>query len=250
MINNQLQDQICLVTGASRGIGKAIAHTLGQAGGIVVGTATSDSGAEAISASFADSGVRGCGLKLNVTDSDSVDSVVKSVTEQFSAPTILVNNAGITRDNLLLRMKEDEWDDVIDTNLKSVYRMSRACLRGMTKARTGRIINIASVVGSTGNPGQSNYASAKAGLIGFSKSLAQEVASRNITVNAVAPGLIQTDMTDVLNEQQKQTMLERIPLGRLGLPEDIAAAVIYLASPMGSYVTGTTIHVNGGMYMP
>jgi 3-oxoacyl-[acyl-carrier protein] reductase len=188
-------------------------------------------------------------MALNVTDNDAVDTVVKSIAEQFGPPTVLVNNAGITRDNLLLRMKEDEWDAVIDTNLKSVFRMSKACLRGMTKARYGRIINIASVVGSTGNPGQSNYASAKAGLMGFSKSMAQEVASRNITVNVVAPGFIQTDMTDGLSEQQKDTLLERIPLGRLGQPEDIASAVMYLASPMADYVTGTTIHVNGGMFM-
>jgi len=244
-----LKDQVCLVTGASRGIGKAVAMSLGAQGGIVVGTATTDQGSDAISVYLKEAGIAGRGMALNVTDNDAVDTVVKSIAEQFGPPTVLVNNAGITRDNLLLRMKEDEWDAVIDTNLKSVFRMSKACLRGMTKARYGRIINIASVVGSTGNPGQSNYASAKAGLMGFSKSMAQEVASRNITVNVVAPGFIQTDMTDGLSEQQKDTLLERIPLGRLGQPEDIASAVMYLASPMADYVTGTTIHVNGGMFM-
>jgi len=248
-MNTQLKDQICLVTGASRGIGKAVALALGAEGGIVIGTATTDAGAESISEYLKQAGIEGRGMALNVTDNSSVEAVVKSIGEQYGAPAVLVNNAGITRDNLLLRMKEDEWDAVIDTNLKSVYRMSKACLRGMTKARHGRIINIASVVGSTGNPGQSNYASAKAGLLGFSKSLAQEVASRNITVNVVAPGFIQTDMTDALSEQQKETMMERIPLGRLGQPGDIASAVVYLASPMADYVTGTTIHVNGGMFM-
>ena len=223
----------------------------------VVGTATTDSGAQAITDYLGklrdlqgdNQGTSGCGMTLNVTDSESVSEFVKSVNAQFGTPMILVNNAGITRDNLFLRMKEEEWDAVLDTNLKSVFRMTKACLRGMTKARAGRIINIASVVGATGNAGQVNYASAKSGLLGFSKSLALEVASRNITVNVVAPGFIQTDMTDELTEQQKQSMMEKIPLGRLGQVRDIASTVMFLASPMADYITGTTIHVNGGMYM-
>ena len=249
-MNNLLKEQVCLVTGASRGIGKAIAMALGAQGATVIGTATSPPGAEAITGYLSAEKISGCGMTLNVTDPDSIEQLMKQITETYGAPSVLVNNAGITRDNLLLRMKEDEWDDVINTNLKSVFRMSKACLRAMTKARNGRIINIASVVGATGNPGQSNYASAKAGLVGFSKSLAQEVASRNITVNTVAPGFIETDMTNALTDQQKEVMQQRIPMGRLGQPNDIASAVVFLASDMASYVTGTTIHVNGGMFMP
>ncbi|MGB5705274.1 MAG: 3-oxoacyl-ACP reductase FabG [Arenicellales bacterium] len=245
----QLVNILCLVTGASRGIGKAVAIALRDQGATVIGTATSEAGAESISDYLQKDGHTGRGLVLNVTDNNSVESALKTINEENGAPMVLVNNAGITRDNLLLRMTEEDWDAVIDTNLKSVFRMSKACLRGMTKARTGRIINIASVVGATGNAGQANYASAKAGLVGFSKSLAQEVASRNITVNVVAPGFIQTDMTDSLSQQQKDLLLQKIPLGRLGLPEDIAAAVVFLASPSAEYITGTTMHVNGGMFM-
>ena len=248
-MNIELNDQICLVTGASRGIGKAIAVALGQSGATVIGTATTDNGANAISAYLKEAGINGQGMMLNVTDDESVASVIGDINSEYGAVSILVNNAGITRDNLLMRMKVDEWDDIMDTNLKSVFRLSKACLRGMTKARFGRIINISSVVGATGNAGQANYASAKAGLIGFTKSMAQEVASRNITVNAVAPGFIATDMTDVLEEQQKNALLEKIPLSRLGSPEDVAGCVLFLASSMGDYVTGTTIHVNGGMFM-
>jgi 3-oxoacyl-[acyl-carrier protein] reductase len=245
-----LNDQVCLVTGASRGIGRAIASALGAQNAIVVGTATSEGGADAISAYLESGGIRGRGMVLDVTDGESVDSLVRAVSGEFGSPAVLVNNAGITRDNLMLRMKEEEWDAVIDTNLKSAFRMTRACLRPMTRARAGRIINIASVVGATGNPGQANYCSAKAGLVGFSKSLAQEVASRNITVNVIAPGFIATDMTGSLTDEQKSTILQRVPMGRLGSPEDVAMAVVYLASPMASYVTGSTLHVNGGMYMP
>jgi len=248
-MNKLLEEKVCLVTGASRGIGKAIALALGNEGATVVGTATSSHGADAIGAYLEAASISGSGMQLNVTSTESVAEVVSAVAENFGPPTVLVNNAGITRDNLLMRMKEDEWDDVLDTNLKSAYRMSKACLRSMTKARDGRIINIASVVGATGNPGQANYSSSKAGLVGFSKSLAQEVASRNITVNVVAPGFIQTDMTDSLADTQKEQLLQKIPLGRLGQPEDIAKAVLFLASPMADYVTGTTVHVNGGMFM-
>ena len=244
-----LKDQVCLVTGASRGIGKAIATAIAGEGAVVFGTATTENGANSISEYLGAAGSAGRGLVLNVTDPDSIADVVAAVTEQASAPTVLVNNAGITRDNLLMRMKESEWDDIMETNLKSVFRVSKACLRGMTKARTGRIINIASVVGVTGNAGQSNYAAAKAGLIGFSKSLAQEVASRNITVNTVAPGFIETDMTGALSDAQKEGLLQHIPMGKMGSPEDIANAVVFLASNMGGYITGSTIHVNGGMHM-
>lgn len=246
---DHLESTVCLVTGASRGIGKAVALALGEQGAIVIGTATTDAGAGSITAYLQDNKVSGRGLVLNVTEGDSVENALKSINDQEGVPTVLVNNAGITRDNLLLRMSEQDWDAVIDTNLKSVFRMSKACLRGMTKARKGRIINIASVVGSTGNPGQANYASAKAGLVGFSKSLAQEVASRNITVNVVAPGFIQTDMTNALTDQQKDALMRNIPLGRLGQPQDIASAVVFLASPGAAYITGTTLHVNGGMFM-
>ncbi|MFT5112713.1 MAG: 3-oxoacyl-[acyl-carrier protein] reductase [Parasphingorhabdus sp.] len=245
----QLQKNICLVTGASRGIGKSIALALGNAGGTVFGTATSSSGAESISEYLAASNIEGAGLKLNVTDNESIDEVVKEITNRVGAPEILVNNAGIIRDNLLLRMKEDDWDAILDTNLKSIYRVVKACIRPMTKARFGRIINISSVVGSTGNAGQANYAAAKAGMIGFTKSLAIELAARNIHVNAVAPGFIATDMTEGLSDVQKDKLLGNIPVGRLGTPEDIAQSVLFLVSPAADYITGQTLHVNGGMYM-
>ena len=250
MSNNQsLVDEIVLVTGASRGIGKTIALALGAQGATVVGTATSDKGAEAISQYLSESAIKGQGMMLDVTQQDSVDLVVKEMTDAFGAPSILINNAGITRDNLLMRMKEDEWSDIINTNLTSVYRMSKACLRAMTKARKGRIISISSVVGVSGNAGQTNYAAAKAGLIGFTKSLAREIGARGITVNAVAPGFIDTDMTKALPEAQKEALLSAIPLKRLGHPEEIAAAVAFLASPGAGYISGETLHVNGGMYM-
>ena len=249
-LNRILQDRICLVTGASRGIGRAIALALGAGGATVVGTATTQDGAGGIDAGFAEAGINGRGLVLDVTDNDSVEAVVGTVTREYGAPGVLVNNAGITRDGLMLRMREEEWDAVLDTNLKSAYRMSRACLRGMVRARAGRIINITSVVGSTGNPGQANYCAAKAGLLGFTRSLAQEVAGRNVTVNAIAPGFIATDMTDALDEAQKDAIVGRVPMGRLGSPEEVAQAAVFLASPMADYVTGTTIHVNGGLFMP
>jgi 3-oxoacyl-[acyl-carrier protein] reductase len=244
-----LTNKICLVTGATRGIGKAIAQQLGSQGATVIGTATSESGANSISEYLSAAGISGKGLMLNVTDANSVDSLIKQVTEEFGAITVLVNNAGITRDNLMMRMKEEEWDDIMSTNLKSVYRLSKAVLRGMMKARNGRIINITSVVGVSGNAGQANYAAAKAGVIGFTKSLAQEVASRGITVNAIAPGFINTDMTKALNEDQVAKMTANIPSARLGEPEDIAASTVFLAADESAYVTGTTMHVNGGMYM-
>jgi 3-oxoacyl-[acyl-carrier protein] reductase len=244
-----LQGETALVTGASRGIGRSIAEMLGKAGATVIGTATSEKGADAISAYLSEAGIAGKGMVLNVADKASIDSVVKAVNEQFGGVSVLINNAGITRDNLLMRMKDDEWDDIISTNLTSVYRMSKACLRGMTKARKGRIISISSVVGASGNPGQTNYAAAKAGLVGFSKSLAREIGSRNVTVNVVAPGFIDTDMTRELSEEQRSHLLQNIPLSRLGQPAEIAGAVLFLASPLGAYVTGETIHVNGGMYM-
>lgn len=240
---------ICLVTGASRGLGAAIADQLGEMGGVVIGTATSASGAEKISARFQEKGYQGVGMPLNVTEPDSIASVMKAINEQFGAVAVLVNNAGITRDTLMMRMSDDDWDAVQDTNLKSAFRMSKACLRGMMKARFGRIINISSIVGVTGNAGQANYAASKAGMIGFSRSLAQEIASRNITVNVVAPGFIQSDMTNELNEQQKTALMQKIPMARLGQPQDIAGAVAFLVSPYASYVTGSVIHVNGGMYM-
>lgn len=243
------EQRIALVTGASRGIGQAIADALGADGCIVIGTATSDGGAGAISTHFGEKGVQGEGMKLDVTDPDSVDAVMKAIADKYGTPTILVNNAGITRDNLLMRMKEEEWQAIMDTNLTSVYRVSKACLRGMMKAKFGRIINIASVVGASGNAGQTNYAAAKAGLFGFTKSLAQEVGSRGITVNSVAPGFIDTDMTRELPEEQKQALLSAIPLARLGQPAEIAAVVAFLASDGAAYVTGETLHVNGGMYM-
>jgi len=244
-----LEGQVTLVTGASRGIGRSIAETLGKAGAIVIGTATSEKGAEAITANFKEAGVNGVGKMLNVTELESIESVLKEITSEFGAITILVNNAGITRDNLMMRMKEEEWSDIMTTNLTSVYRLSKACLRGMMKARHGRIISISSVVGATGNAGQANYAAAKAGVVGFSKSLAQEIGSRGITVNVVAPGFIDTDMTRELPEEQRKNLMSNIPLGKLGESEDIANAVLFLASDMGSYISGETLHVNGGMYM-
>jgi 3-oxoacyl-[acyl-carrier protein] reductase len=242
-------NEIALVTGASRGIGKAIAATLGSKGATVIGTATSEGGAQGITDNFAGSGIKGVGKVLNVTDHDSIATLMKGIQEKYGAPTILVNNAGITRDNLLMRMKDDEWEDVIETNLTSAFRMSKACLRGMMKAKHGRIVTITSVIGATGNPGQANYAATKAGVIGFTKSLAREIGSRGITVNAVAPGFIDTDMTRELPEAQQQALLEQIPLGRLGGVEDIANAVAFLASEDAAYITGETLHVNGGMYM-
>lgn len=237
------------MTGASRGIGRAIAHELGRQGRVVIGTATTEQGAERIDADLKAQGIDGAGRQLDVTDQASVDALIKAIGEEFEAPTILVNNAGITRDNLLMRMKDDEWDTVLDTNLKSVYRVSKACLRGMTKARFGRIVSISSVVATMGNMGQSNYAAAKAGMEGFSRALAREVASRNITVNAVAPGFIATDMTNSLPEAQHEALMTQIPLARLGQPEEIAAAVGFLTSDAASYITGETLQVNGGMNM-
>lgn len=244
-----LKDKVCLVTGATRGIGKAIAEQLGAAGAIVVGTATSQSGADSISANLKEQGIQGEGAVLNVTDADSVTDLIAHIADQYGAVTVLVNNAGITRDNIMLRMKEEEWDDIMNTNLKSVYRLTKAALRGMTKARFGRIINITSVVGVSGNAGQANYSAAKAGVIGFSKSLAQEIASRGITVNAVAPGFIDTDMTKALPEEQRDALTKNIPAGRLGEAKDIANAVCFLAADESAYITGVTLHVNGGMYM-
>ncbi len=244
-----LENQICLVTGATRGIGKAITLELGRLGGTVFGTATSESGAELISNTLLENQIEGQGMVLNVTDPDSLAAVIEQMKESFGMPLVVVNNAGITRDNLLMRMKDEDWDALMETNLKSVYRVSKACLRSMTKARFGRIINVTSVVGVSGNPGQTNYSAAKAGVIGFTKSLAQEVAGRNITVNTVAPGFIDTDMTRSLGDDQREALLQRIPAGRLGQPEDIASAVGYLATPEASYITGATLHVNGGMYM-
>ncbi|MBI3772814.1 MAG: 3-oxoacyl-ACP reductase FabG [Gammaproteobacteria bacterium] len=244
-----LANEIALITGASRGIGKAIALSLGKKGAVVIGTATSEKGAADISNYLKENGIKGVGLMLNVTDPASVDAVVERAIGEFGAPSILVNNAGITRDNLLMRMKDDEWNDIINTNLTSIYRMSKACIKGMMKARRGRIINIASVVGVSGNAGQTNYAAAKAGMIGFTKALAREVASRNITVNAVAPGFIDTDMTHGLPEEQKAALLQQIPLARLGSADEIAATVAFLASPEAGYITGQTLNVNGGMYM-
>ncbi len=241
-----LEGEIALVTGASRGIGASIAATLAAAGATVVGTATSQGGADAISAALSG---KGRGIVLNVADEASVQAAVKDVQANEGAPTILVNNAGITRDNLLMRMKQDEWDDVIATNLTGLYAMSKACLRGMMKAKKGRIISIASVVGVMGNPGQANYAATKAGMIGFSKSLAREIGSRGITVNVVAPGFIDTDMTKELPEENRAAMLGQVPLGRLGASADIANAVLFLASAGGAYITGETLHVNGGMVM-
>lgn len=244
-----MQDEIALITGASRGIGRAIATELGRRGATVIGTATRPNGAEAISEYLAAEGVKGQGMALNVTEPESIDRVIKTINNDYGAVTVLVNNAGITRDNILMRMKEAEWDEIIDTNLSSIYRMSKACLKGMTRARRGRIVNISSVVGASGNPGQANYAAAKAGIVGFSKSLAQEIGSRNITVNTVAPGFIDTDMTRELDEDQRAALESKIPLNRLGAAEDVAHAVAFLASAEAGYITGVTLHVNGGLYM-
>ncbi|KJS04768.1 MAG: 3-ketoacyl-ACP reductase [Gammaproteobacteria bacterium BRH_c0] len=241
--------KVALVTGASRGIGAAIADMLGEQGAIVVGTATTDSGAQKISERLAAKGIQGKGMTLDVTSNESVVTVLKAIDEEFGPALILVNNAGITKDNILMRMKDEEWLDVIDTNLNAVYRLCRHAVRGMTKARWGRIINITSVVGTMGNAGQSNYAATKAGVGGFSRALARELGSRNITVNAVAPGFIDTDMTRDLPEASKEALLTQIPLARLGMPEEIAAVVAFLAADTGGYITGETIHVNGGMYM-
>ncbi len=240
---------IALVTGASRGIGRAIALTLGGRGMVVVGTATSENGAEAIDQALKEAGIEGAGMVLDVTSPESVEALLRTVNERFGAVEVLVNNAGITQDNLLMRMDEAQWAKVLDTNLTSVYRLSRACLRPMMKARYGRIVNIASVVAVMGNAGQANYAAAKAGMIGFTKSLAREVGSRGITVNAVAPGFIDTDMTRALPEAQRQRLLEQVPAGRFGTPEEVAEAVAFLSSPQAGYITGETLHVNGGMYM-
>jgi len=247
-MSKQLEGEVALVTGASRGIGKAIAEQLAAQGASVIGTATSDSGADNISAYLSDTG--GKGMCLNVTDVDSIAAVMKAITDEFGAVTILVNNAGITKDNLLMMMKEDQWNDIIETNLTSIYRLSKAVVRAMMKKRKGRIINIASVVGLTGNPGQTNYSATKAGMLGFTKSLAREIGSRNVTVNCVAPGFIDTDMTKELPEAQREALIGQIPLNRLGDPADIAAAVTFLAGSAAAYITGETINVNGGMYMP
>jgi len=247
---NDTTKRIALVTGASRGIGKSIALTLGKQGMTVIGTATSDNGAAAIAAYLQDTGIEGTGMCLNVASSESVAEVFASITEKYGVPLVLVNNAGITRDNLLMRMKNDEWDDVIDTNLNSLFRVCKLVVKGMTKARWGRIINISSVVASSGNAGQTNYAASKAGIEGFSRSLAREIGSRGITVNCVAPGFIDTDMTRALNEKQMETFLTQIPLGRFGQVEEISAAVGFLASESAAYITGETLHINGGMHMP
>ena len=244
-----LEGQVALVTGASRGIGAAIADRLAGLGAIVVGTATSDNGAHAISERLKDLDDQCLGVRLDVNEAGASEQLVQHITSQLGAPTILVNNAGITRDQLLMRMKDEDWDSVISTNLRSVYVLSKACLRGMMKARNGRIISISSVIGCMGNGGQANYAAAKAGMEGFSRSLAKEVGSRGITVNTVAPGFIDTDMTRGLDDAQREKLIADIPMQRLGQPEDIAAAVAFLASPLGSYITGQVLHVNGGMYM-
>ena len=241
--------KIALITGASRGIGKATALALGHQGMFVAGTATTEAGAEAITAFLREEGVEGQGLVADVSDADSVAALLEEIATLAGLPVVVVNNAGVTRDNLLLRMKAEEWDAVVNTNLNSMYRVCKACLKGMTKARFGRIINISSVVGSSGNAGQTNYAATKAGIEGFTRSLAKEIGSRGITVNAVAPGFIETDMTDTLPEEQKLALLGQVPLGRLGRPEEIANVVAFLASDQGSYITGETLHVNGGMYM-
>lgn len=244
-----LNEKIVLVTGASRGIGAAIADTLGQAGATVVGTATSEAGAQKISDRFKEHDIAGEGMVLNVTDADSIASLLSQMTEKYGAPQILINNAGITKDNIMMRMNEDEWFDVVNTNLNAIYRLSKACLRPMVKARWGRIISIGSVVGAAGNPGQANYAAAKAGVSGFSRALAKEVGVRGITVNTVSPGFIATDMTDALTEDQKSHLLGNIALGRLGQPSEIAGVVKFLCEDSAAYITGENVHVNGGMYM-
>lgn len=246
---SNLEGKIALVTGASRGIGKMIALTLAQMGATVVGTATTSEGAKNISLYFEENRVKGYGIALNVTDTDEVQATIDKINTEVGVPTVLINNAGITCDNLLMRMKDEEWDKVLNTNLSGVYRVTKACLRGMLKAKWGRIISIGSVVGASGNPGQANYAATKAGVVAFSKSLAREIASRGITVNVVAPGFIDTDMTKNLNEEHKQALLQSIPMGAMGQAEDIAAAVAFLASPHAGYITGETLHVNGGMFM-
>lgn len=248
-MKGSLTGQVAVVTGASRGIGQAIATALGQAGATVVGSATSEQGAGAISASFAESGITGVGKQLNISDADSVTDFAAQVSEEFDGVTILINNAGITRDGLMMAMKEPQWGEVIDTNLSGTYRVTRAFLRGMIKARQGRIINLSSVVAHMGNAGQVNYAAAKAGLDGLTRSLAREVASRNITVNSIAPGFIETDMTHELDQEQRDKLADEIPLGRLGQADDVAGLVAYLASPAAGYITGQTIHINGGMYL-
>ena len=244
-----MDKKITLVTGASRGIGQAIALKLGQLGAIVIGTATTESGANTINQYLEKAGAKGMGITLNVNDTGQINNTIQTIREKFGEVEILVNNAGVTRDNLLVRMKDEEWDEIIETDLKSVFRLSRAVLRAMMKARYGRIINISSVVGAMGNMGQTNYAAAKAGIFGFSKSLAREVGSRNITVNCVAPGFIDTDMTRALADELQQNLIQHVPLGRLGRPEEVASAVAFLASSAAGYITGTTLHVNGGMYM-
>jgi len=243
-----LTGKVALITGASRGIGQAISLILGRNGATVIGTATSESGADAISKTFQESNISGKGFALNVTENDQIENLMNSISDEFGSVDILVNNAGITRDNLLMRMKDDEWDDIMNTNLASVYKMSKAVLRGMMKKKNGRIISIASVVGAMGNAGQTNYSAAKAGIMGFTKSLAREVGPRGITVNAIAPGFIKTDMTDALPEEQKEFLANQIPLGRLGTVEEIAESVLFLAGDSGSYITAQTLHVNGGMY--
>lgn len=244
-----IQDKVVLVTGASRGIGAAIADSLGAKGAIIIATATSEAGAEKISARLAEKGIAGKGMVLNVASQESVTTLMEAVQEEYGAPLVLINNAGITKDNILMRMKDEEWFDVIDTNLNAIYRLSKACLRGMTKARWGRIVNISSVVGAMGNAGQTNYCATKAGVGGFTRSLAKELGSRNITVNAVSPGFIDTDMTKELPDASREQILSQIPLGRLGEPEEIAAVVDFLVGDSGAYITGENIHVNGGMYM-
>jgi len=243
-----LSGKVALVTGASRGIGQAISLILGKNGATVIGTATSESGADAISRTFQEHKISGKGFALNVTENDQIENLMKSISDEFGSVDILVNNAGITRDNLLMRMKDDEWNDIMNTNLASVYKMSKAVLRGMMKKKNGRIISIASVVGAMGNAGQTNYSAAKAGIMGFTKSLAREVGPRGITVNAIAPGFIKTDMTDALPEEQKEFLANQIPLGRLGKVEEIAESVLFLAGDSGAYITAQTLHVNGGMY--
>lgn len=246
---SSLEGKVALITGATRGIGQSILLTLGQMGATVVGTATSEQGAQTISMFCQQKNIKGYGMVLNVADPVSIDQSIESITETVGLPVILVNNAGITRDNLLMRMKDEEWEAVLNTNLTGVFRITKACIRGMLKARWGRIISISSIVGTTGNPGQANYAAAKAGVVAFSKSLAKEIASRGITVNVVAPGFIDTDMTKILTEDQKRVLLQNIPVGVMGSPEDIAASVAFLASEQARYITGETLHVNGGMNM-
>jgi 3-oxoacyl-[acyl-carrier protein] reductase len=243
-----LSGKVALITGASRGIGQAISLILGKNGATVIGTATSDSGADAISKTFQENSIVGKGFALNVTENDQIENLMKSISDEYGSVDILVNNAGITRDNLLMRMKDDEWNDIMNTNLASVYKMSKAVLRGMMKKKNGRIISIASVVGAMGNAGQTNYSAAKAGIMGFTKSLAREVGPRGITVNAIAPGFIKTDMTDALPEEQKEFLANQIPLGRLGTVDEIAESVLFLAGNSGAYITAQTLHVNGGMY--